>query len=194
MIKDWTNIIENAVKDLQEIYSKDENSIINEDDLKYKVRQEIEKKATAESDMLLKPEVPWYDKDAPGYRPKFYFDLTIFKKSIFELRMRDQAMRRKGYYYNDNSIAVMLKFVKPDFRFSEIKDDIDKLVVFSTETKEEADNHKPLLIVAATDNRLFEQVENSIVNAVASIDQNEINRITILYFNRNKFKKYDLIE
>lgn len=191
MINNWTTILETSLKELKTQYSEDVRTIINEDDLKYKVRQFIENAANADNDILVKPEVPWYDKDAIELKPKFYFDLTVFRNSIFELRLRDQAMRRKGYYYNDNSLALMLKFVKPTFNFSEISEDIAKLKVFADETKEQANQHKPILIIGITDDQLYEQTEEKIVSSLKNYDNNYLSRLTIFYFNQTKFERLD---
>lgn len=191
MINNWTTILDTSLKELKTQYSEDERTLINEDDLKYKVRQFIENASNADNDILVKPEVPWYDKDTTGLKPKFYFDLTVFRNSVFELRLRDQAMRRKGYYYNDNSLAIMLKFVKPTFNFSEISDDIQKLKVFADETEEQADQHKPILIIGITDDHLYKQTEEKIVSSLKDYDNNYLSRLTIFYFNQTKFERLD---
>jgi hypothetical protein len=191
MIGSWTTILDNSLKELRTQYFMDERAIINEDDLKYKVRQFIEKASNEVNDILVKPEVPWYDKNAAELKPKFYFDLTVFRNSIFELRLRDQAMRRKGYYYNDNSLAIMLKFVKPAFNFSEISNDIEKLKVFADETEEQANLHKPILIIGITDDHLYKQTEEKIVSSLKGYENNYLSRLTIFYFNQTKFVRLD---
>lgn len=191
MLENWNNILESSLRKLQTEYSQDERTLINEHDLKYKVRQAIEKYANADNDILVKPEVPWYDKDATELRPKFYFDLTVFRNSIFQLRMRDQAMRRKGYYYNDNSLAIMLKFVKPTFNFSEITEDIEKLKIFSDETAEQANQHKPILIIGITDDILYKQTEERIISALKPYENDYLSRLTIFYFNQKQFERLD---
>jgi hypothetical protein len=191
MLDKWNEILETSLRKLQIEYSQDERTLINEDDLKYKVRQSIENAANTDNDILVKPEVPWYDKDAIELRPKFYLDLTVFRNSVFELRLRDQAMRRKGYYYNDNSLAIMLKFVKPTFNFSEIAEDIGKLKIFADETSEQANQHKPILIIGITDNRLYKQTEEKILSSLRKYDNTYLSRLTIFFFNQTKFERLD---
>ncbi len=191
MIDNWNNILETSLRELQNEYSNDNRMIINEHDLKYKVRQYIEKEANTENDILVKPEVPWYDKDSSELRPKFYFDLTIFRDSLFQLRLRDRELRRKGYYYNDNSLAIMMKFVKPTFNFAEIEEDIAKLKVFADETKSQSNQHKPILIIGITDELLYELTENKIISSLKSYDNEFLLRLTIFYFNQTKFERLD---
>jgi hypothetical protein len=191
MINKWTTILDASLKELKTGYLEDEREIINEHDLKYKVRQFIEKVANIENDILVKPEVPWYDKNSEVLRPKFYFDLAVFRKSVFQLRLRDQAMRRKGFNYNDNSLAIMLKFVKPTFNFSEIDEDIEKLKVFADETMRQANQHKPILIIGITDDRLYKQTEAKIISTLKNYDNHFLSRLTIFYFNQTKFERLD---
>jgi hypothetical protein len=191
MINNWTSILDTSLRELKNEYSIDQRSIINEDDLKYKVRNSIEKIANTDNDILVKPEVPWYDKDSVQLKPKFYFDLTIFRNTVFQLRLRDQSMQRKGYYYNDNSLAIMLKFIKPSFDFSEISKDIEKLKVFSDETKEQSNQHKPILIIGITDDRLYKLAEEKIASTLKDYDNIFLSRLTIFYFNQTKFERLD---
>jgi len=191
MISNWINLLENSLIELKNEFFIDHRTVINEDDLKYKVRNSLEKLANIENDILVKPEVPWYDKDAPGLNPKFFFDLVVFRNSIFELRLRDQQLRRKGYYYDDNSLAIMLKFVKPTFNFNEIKEDIEKLEVFSNETEEDVNRHKPILIIGITDDRLYRLTEEKIVSVLKDYDNVFLSRLTIFYFNQTKFERLD---
>jgi|GEM_PF-4030316 len=191
MINNWTSILDTSLRELKNEYSIDQRAIINEDDLKYKVRNSIEKIANTDNDILVKPEVPWYDKDSVQLKPKFYFDLTVFRNTIFQLRLHDQSMRRKGYYYNDNSLAIMLKFIKPSFDFSEISKDIEKLKVFSDETKEQSNQHKPILIIGITDDQLYMQAEEKIASTLKDYDNIFLSRLTIFYFNQTKFERLD---
>jgi hypothetical protein len=186
MIEIWTDILETAMKNLQTKYAIDVNEIINENDLKYKVRQHLEALANDENDMLVKPEVPWYDSNQPGHRVRFYFDLTIFKKSAFSLQFRDKTLRNKGYYYDDCSLAIMKKFAKPHFNFAEITDDLDKLQIFANETSGQFEKHKPVLIIGCSDKILYEQASKRLADNLKNYDDIFLKRLSIFLLSQDK--------
>ena len=182
MINKWTSELENAVKNLQQNYLTDNKLIINEDDLKFGIRHNLQIVAE-ENDMLIKPEVPWYDQNSGEKQVKFYFDLAILKKSIFNLEFRNARLNNKGYYYDDISLAIMLKFAKPNFKITEIGEDLDKLNLFCVQTSEDAEKQKRFLIVGCTDQVLYEKVSEVLATELKRFNEEFIKRTGIIIFS-----------
>ena len=89
---------------------------------------------------------------------------------------------KKGYYYNDSVLAVMVKFAKPGFNFQEIPKDFQKLKVFSDETQDCASQNKPILIVGASDEKLYKKSEEIIISAASKYNEGFLSRATVFYF------------
>jgi hypothetical protein len=191
MINLWTNLFEKAMEDLRINYSNDDRTIINEYDFKCQLRNHLESLATNENDMLIKPEVPWYDKDKPNQTVKFYFDLVVLKKSAFNIHFRDRTLRNKGYYYNDHSLAIMQKFTKPGFNFAELTEDLNKLKIFSDETKEESNKNKPILAVCCSDIRLYDQAAEHIKKSLTNYNVEFLRRLTVFIISPDKLSKFN---
>jgi hypothetical protein len=187
MINTWISELESAIKKLQQHYSSDIRTIINEDDLKYGIRENLEISA-AKNDMLIKSEVPWYERDSQIKQVKFYFDLAILKKSIFNLEFRNASLNNKGYYYDDISIAIMLKFAKPNFKLAEIGDDLNKLKLFCKNVSDDVEKQKPYLIIACSDKTLYDSVSAVLANELKKFNNDYIKRVGIIIFSPCKIE------
>ncbi|UGS22339.1 hypothetical protein [Flavobacterium cyclinae] len=187
MINKWTSELKNAVEKLQINYSLDNKTIINEDDLKFGIRQNLHN-VSEENDMLIKPEVPWYDESSENKQVKFYFDLAILKKSIFNLEFRNATMNNKGYYYNDISLAIMLKFAKPNFNLSEIGEDLDKLKLFSIQTANDAKKQKPVLVIGCSDVLMYDKASEVLAKELKRFSDDFLKRAEIIIFSPNKIE------
>lgn len=187
MINKWIGELENAVQVFQQHYSSDIRTIINEDDLKYGIRENLQKIAD-DNDMLIKPEVPWYDRDSERKQVKFYFDLAILKKSIFNLEFRNASLNNKGYYYDDISIAIMLKFAKPNFKLAEIGEDLNKLHLFCNNTSHEAEKQKPYLIIGCSDKTLYDSISTVLAIELKKYSDDFLKRVGIIVFSPFKME------
>ena len=187
MIQNWISTLISSIEKLKEEYKLDTRTIINEDDLKFGIRNKLHL-VDDEKDMLIKPEVPWYDQDFLGKQVKFYFDLAILKKSVFELQFRNATLNNKGYYYDDISLAIMMKFAKPNFRFAEIGEDLDKLRIFAIQTAKEADKQCPCLIIGCSDEILYQQSITVLSNELKRFTEEIIKRFVIIIFSQDNIE------
>ncbi|MCB9427063.1 MAG: hypothetical protein H6584_08585 [Flavobacteriales bacterium] len=174
MKEKWINVLRISLKEIR--HNSKNLQLTNEAEFEAELLRLIKHESNDQNDILFKAQTPWYDKDFPPTKPKFYFDVSFFKKSVFELNFNNLTHRPKGYRYEDMSFAIMLKFVKPTFALSSITEDIEKLQVFANETAPEANLHTPVFIFYAIDEKWFEKAKNQVIKTLEKSDENFKNR------------------
>lgn len=184
----WINLLQTSLNEIRE--NSLNLQLTNESEFQGKLSSLISLKSNDQNDILVKTQTPWYDKDLPSYKPKFYFDISFFKKSAFELNFNDPNHRRKGFRYTDLSFAIMLKFVKPPFKLTSITEDIEKLKVFSNETEPDANLHTPIFIFYAVDEKWFEKAKNQVIEALEKSDENFKNRFVGFGISPESYSKF----
>jgi hypothetical protein len=184
----WINLLQTSLKEIRE--NSLNLQLTNESEFQGKLSSLISIKANDQNDILVKTQTPWYLNGLQPIKPKFYIDISFFKKSIFELDYNNPNHRRKGFHYTDLSFAIMLKFVKPPFKLTSIAEDIDKLKIFSNETEPDAHLHTPVFIFYAIDEKWFEKAKNQVIEALEKSDENFKNRFVGFGISPESYSKF----
>jgi hypothetical protein len=103
----WTNQVITATQELAGNFHNKKITILTESDLKTylvaKIREKVDPNVTVNT------ETPWYDIYTTNQT--YYIDITAFDNDKLEI-IYDPATNRKGYKYEDEAIAVELKYFR----------------------------------------------------------------------------------
>ena len=131
----WTKQVIKAIKEVAKRFQEEQLIFLTESDLKANLSSEIEREL-CNSNITVNTESPWYDIYETN--STYYIDITIFDRSKLQIKY-DETTYRKGYKYEDEALAIELKY----FRHN---DDIPKII---------NDFNKARLLIKAPKNNCF---------------------------------------
>jgi hypothetical protein len=110
-----------SVNEIATKYSKQEVTFLTESDFKVHLSNTIGNKFG--NNITVNTESPWYDTYVTN--KTYYIDITAFDRNKLQVTY-DPNLNRKGYKYDDEALAVELKYFRHKDDINEIIKDFDK--------------------------------------------------------------------
>ncbi|MBN1968702.1 MAG: hypothetical protein JW870_05000 [Candidatus Delongbacteria bacterium] len=110
-----------SVNEIAKKYSEQEVTFLTESDFKVHLSNLIGSKFS--DNITVNTESPWYDTYITN--KTYYIDITAFDKNKLQITY-DPNLNRKGYKYDDEALAIELKYFRHKDDINEIIKDFDK--------------------------------------------------------------------
>jgi hypothetical protein len=175
----WTNKAIDSIKEIADSYIAGKIILLTESDLKSLLSNKIREKVT--DNIIVNTESPWYDTYETN--STYFIDIRAFDKNKLNIRY-DSNTNRKGYKYDDEALALELKYFRYNQDIGKIAKDFDKMRLLIKAPKNDC-----FIIAAARSKELFASAK------IFMESQMEIHRVE--YNNRVKvylFGTEELIE
>ena len=129
---DWVKLVDEAIQVCAGEIKDGNLVVLTESDFKVLLSTKIKQllKLTYPN-LTVNTESPWYDEDT--YQ-KQYIDITVFDQTLLNLSYSSE-LNRKGYRYDDEAVAIELKYFRYENDIREIEKDFQKTRLLLKSTK-----------------------------------------------------------
>jgi hypothetical protein len=118
----WTNKVKEATYEIAEVFQAKQLILLTESDLKTSLANKIKEKLS--DNISINTESPWYDTYETN--STYFIDITAFDKDKLKVTY-DPTTNRKGYKYDDEALAIELKYFRYKSDIEEIAKDFSKI-------------------------------------------------------------------
>lgn len=172
----WTNQVIEAIKTIADNFQTGQLILKNESDLKTSLSNKIREQLSG--NISVNTESPWYDTYETN--ATYFIDITAFDRDKLELTY-EPTTNRKGYKYDEEALAVELKYFRYKADIEEIAGDFIKMRLLIKAPKNDC------FIIAAA--RTVELFDTSKIFMEKQIDIYRIeynNRVRVYLFGPEK--------
>lgn len=145
----FTEKVIEATKDIANGFKEGKIIFLTESDLKTALSNQIRNKF--EDNITINTESPWYDTYVTNNT--YYIDITAFDKDKLQITY-DPKLNRKGYKYEDEALAMELKYFRYNADIDEIAKDFYKVSLLINAPKNEC-----FIVAGARTPEIFEQAK-----------------------------------
>jgi hypothetical protein len=172
----WTTKVIEATNEIADDFKTGELIFLTESDLKTSLSNKLRGKVT--SNITVNTESPWYDTYETN--STYYIDITAFDKDKLKITY-DATTNRKGYKYDDEALAIELKYFRHNDDVKEIAGDFKKMRLLIKAPKNDC-----FIIATARTKELFESAK-IFMESQMKIYRNEYNsRVKVFLFDTEK--------
>lgn len=118
----WTSKVIEATKEIASSFQAKQLILLTESDLKTTLANRIKEKLS--ENISVNTESPWYDTYETN--STYFIDITAFDKNKLKVTY-DASTNRKGYKYDDEALAIELKYFRYKEDIEEIAKDFSKM-------------------------------------------------------------------
>ena len=162
-----------AVEEVAQKFRNNEIIFLTESDFKLAIANTISLKID-NSDITINTESPWYDTYIT--KKSYYVDVTAFDKTKLQITY-DPVLNRKGYKYDDEALAMELKYFRHNDDVGEIAKDFYKMTLLI-----QAPNNECFIVAGARTDELFERGKNFMKSQLDIYRTEYSNRVKIYLF------------
>lgn len=166
--------VNSAIMKVAEEYKNDIKLLLTESDLKTSLVGEIKSRVT--DSIAVNTESPWYDTYET--MRTYFIDITAFDKNKLQLTY-DSDTKRKGYRYDDEAIAIELKFFRYRDDIQEIETDFVKMRLLT-----KAPNNDCFIVAAARTKEIFETAKTFMQEQMELYRLEYDNRVSVYLFHQ----------
>lgn len=174
--KTWTTNIIDATNEIANSYITGQLILLTESDLKTSLSNKIKEKVS--DNITVNTESPWYDTLETN--SIYYIDITAFDKEKLKLTY-DSTTNRKGYKYDDEAIAIELKYFRHNDDIPKIAGDFQKIRLLIKTPKNDC-----FIIATARTNELFETAKTFMESQMEIYRTEYNNRVKVYLFSTEK--------
>lgn len=138
-----------SIVEIAENFQNEKIILLNESDLESLLSNRIRNKF--DSNISVNTQSPWYDEYVT--HRKYIVDITAYDKNKLYLAYIPE-LKKKGYKYDDEALAIELKYFRYKEDIKEISGDFKKMTLLSKAPKNEC-----FIIAGARTQEIFEQAE-----------------------------------
>lgn len=145
----FTNKVIEATQEIANSFKNEEIIFLTESDFKTALSNNI--KSKFKNNITINTESPWYDTYVTNNT--YFIDITAFNKDKLQITY-DPNLNRKGYKYEDEALAMELKYFRYNADIAEIAKDFYKVSLLLNAPKNEC-----FIVAGARTSEIFEQAK-----------------------------------
>lgn len=172
----WTNQVIEAINEVVIDFQNGQITLLTESDLKTSLANKIKEKLS--SNITVNTESPWYDTYETN--STYYIDITAFDRDKLKITY-DPTLNRKGYKYDDEALAIELKYFRYTQDIEEISRDFSKMRLLIKAPKNDC-----FVIAGARTNEIFSQAKAFMENQMSIYRAECGNRVKVYLFDTNE--------
>lgn len=173
----WVSKVIEATNEIAESFRTREIVLLTESDLKTSLSNKIKKKFTGS--ITVNTESPWYE--SPDSSSPYYIDITAYDRDKLQVTY-DPSTRRKGYKYDDEALAIELKYFRHIEDIQEIAGDFKKMQLLIKAPKNDC-----FIIAAARTKELFEAAQLFMQRQMNDYRNEYNSRVKVYLFGTEEF-------
>lgn len=172
----WTSKVIEATNEIANSFMTKELILLTESDLKTSLSNKIREKVT--DNVTVNTESPWYDTYET--HSTYYIDITAFDKEKLQITY-DSTTNRKGYKYDDEAIAIELKYFRHNDDIAKIAGDFQKMRLLIKTPQNDC-----FIIATARTKELFESAKTFMESQMETYRIEYNNRVKVYLFDTEK--------
>ena len=169
----WIKQVIEATNQIANSFITGQLIMLTESDLKTSLSNKIREKLT--DNITINTESPWYDTYETN--STYYIDITAFDRDKLKVTY-DQTTNRKGYKYDDEALAIELKYFRHKDDIEEISKDFSKMRLLINAPKNDC-----FIIAAARTKELFTIAKGFMENQMNIYRDDYQNRVKVYLFD-----------
>ena len=169
----WITQIIESVKEIAESLKSGQITLLTESDLKTNLSNKIQSKLA--DNITVNTESPWYDTYETN--STYFVDITAFDSDKLKITY-DRETNRKGYKYDDEALAIELKYFRHNDDVQKIAEDFNKMRLLIKAPKNDC-----FIIACARTNTLFETAKQFMQNQMDIHKKNYSDRVKVFLFS-----------
>ncbi len=172
----WTTPVIEATNEIAESFKSGRLRLLTESDLKTNLSSKIKSKLA--DNITVNTESPWYDTyENSG---NYFIDITAFDNNKLQITY-DPTNNRKGYKYEDEALAIELKYFRYKEDIEKIAEDFAKIRLLIKAPKNDC-----FIIAAARTKELFDTANDFMHSQLNKYKVDYANRAKVFLFGPNE--------
>ena len=172
----WTTQVIEATNEIAKHFKAGQLILLTESDLKTSLSNKIREKLN--DNITVNTESPWYDTYETN--STFFIDITAFDKDKLKVTY-DSTTNRKGYKYDDEALAIELKYFRYKADIEEIAGDFRKMRLLIKAPKNDC-----FIIATARTTELFDTAKIFMENQMKTYRTEYNDRVKVYLFDTEK--------
>jgi len=169
----WITQVIESIKEIAENLKSGQITLLTESDLKTSLSNKIQSKLA--DNITVNTESPWYDTYETN--STYFVDITAFDRDKLKITY-DRETNRKGYKYEDEALAIELKYFRHNDDVQKIAEDFNKMRLLIKAPKNDC-----FIIACARTNTLFETAKQFMQNQMDIHKRNYSDRVKVFLFS-----------
>lgn len=172
----WTTQVIESTKEIAESFKRGQLILLTESDLKTSLSNKISEKLS--DNITVNTESPWYDTYETN--STYFVDITAFDRDKLKITY-DPSTNRKGYKYDDEALAIELKYFRYKADIEEIAGDFSKMRLLIKAPKNDC-----FIIASARTTELFDSAKIFMENQMNTYRNEYSDRVKVYLFDTEK--------
>ena len=172
----WTTQVTEATKEIADSFQAGQLILLTESDLKTSLSNKIREKLS--DNITVNTESPWYDTYETN--STYFIDITAFDRDKLKVTY-DPTTNRKGYKYDDEALAIELKYFRYKADIEEIAGDFSKMRLLIKAPKNDC-----FIIASARTTELFDAAKIFMENQMNTYRTEYNDRVKVYLFDTEK--------
>ena len=169
----WITQVIESIKEIAENLKSGQITLLTESDLKTSLSNKIQSKLA--DNITVNTESPWYDTYETN--STYFVDITPFDRNKLKITYNRET-NRKGYKYDDEALAIELKYFRHNDDVKKIAEDFSKMRLLIKAPKNDC-----FIIACARTNPLFETAKQFMQNQMDIHKKNYSDRVKVFLFS-----------
>jgi hypothetical protein len=175
----WIKKVIEATQEIATYFQTEKIVLLTESDLKVHLSNKIREKF--DDNITVNTESPWHDTYETN--SIYYIDITAFDREKLNLANNSNT-NRKGYRYDDDALAIELKYFRYEVDINRISEDFSKMRLLIKAPKNEC-----FIIAAANTPELYNSAKIFMENQINQYRNEFDKRVKVFLFDKKNFEE-----